>query len=274
MSQQTRLASLISAIGADVKALSTTLKILTGATSLSDTEQPLSAVEWRYGGGSGQNLTGKLTTISPIVSAVVVNRSELWGRVKSRDGTSFADRMFFDSDGKSDFMPTVVSALPSTPYDGQEIFYLVNATGTVWHLKYQGQSLASFKWAFVGGSPIYAEVTTQESLTSTSYAALANAGPSIAVPLPGDYLVTQGATHNQNTASANSFMSYDIGGTGAVDADGIFWQNATALNAYVPGTRTRRKTLATALTLTSKYKVSAGSGTFRDRWMSVIPIRV
>lgn len=278
MSLQARLATLITAIGTDVKALKTTLKILDGITSLSDTEQPLNALEWRYGGGSGQSLTGKLSTISPVVASVIVNRSELWARVKSRDGTSSADRLILDSDGKSFLFVPIVTALPTTGpsggalMDGQECHFLADATnGVVWYLKYK---TSTGKWHYVGGPPLFAEVTNQDSTGSTgAYVGITNAGPSIAIPVAGDYIVQTGAVHNQNTASANSYMSYDIGGTGAVDADGVFWQNATALNAYTPGTRTRRKTL-TAVTLTSKYKASAGVSTFRDRWMMVKPIRL
>jgi hypothetical protein len=278
MSLQSRLAALITQIGADIKALQAkTPTILNRTTSLSDAEQPLFATEWRDG-GSGGSLIAKLAGINPVIASVISNRSELWTRVKSRDGTLSQDRLVLDSDGKSDFLPLVVTALPTTSpsggalYDGQECYYLADATNNVvWHLKYK---TSTAKWHYVGGPPLYAETTNQDSTGSTgAYIALGNAGPSIPIPLAGTYMVSQGAVHNSNTASANSYMSYDIGATGAVDADGIFWQNSTALNAYTPGTRTRRKTL-TAVTLTSKYKASAGFSTFRDRWMSVLPVTV
>lgn len=77
--------------------------ILDGNLGLSDTEEPDNAVEWRDG-GTGGALLAKLVEINPIESLVVVDRSELWLRMKSRSGGATADRRLLDSDGKSDFM--------------------------------------------------------------------------------------------------------------------------------------------------------------------------
>lgn len=168
------------------------------------------------------------------------------------------------------------TALPGSPVDGDE-FTLVDSTTAPtwsWQLRYVAAK-ASNKWIFVGGSPGYAEVTTNETTTSTTYVALATAGPNFAIPVAGDYLVTQGfLNQGYGAARASTWMSYDIGGTGAVDADAT-----RALGVDSPNdsehsvTRTRKKSL-TAVTLTSKYRCSAGTQGFQDRWIRVQPVAI
>jgi hypothetical protein len=66
-------------------------------------------------------------------------------------------------------------------------------------------------------------------------------------------------------------MSYDIGGTAAVDADGTESFGGAAGHHQ----RTKRKTGLSAITLTSKYRAPGGSlHTFSDRFISVLPIRL
>jgi len=55
----------------------------------------------------------------------------------------------------------VVSSLPSSPVNGQDCYYLADATnGVVWHLKYRSASASTFKWEYVGGGSLHAEVAT------------------------------------------------------------------------------------------------------------------
>lgn len=171
--------------------------------------------------------------------------------------------------------PELVTALPGTPTDGQEVYYLADATnGVVWHLRYRAASASAYKWEFVGGPPLFAEVATDETTSSTTYAALATAGPSVTVPLAGDYVVAIGK-ESSNSGSFNlDWMSFDIGATAAVDADGTV-SHSPGANLWDSDHRERRKTgLAAATALVSKYKTAAGTARFRSRWMRVTPVRV
>ena len=172
----------------------------------------------------------------------------------------------------------IVSALPGSPFDGQEIYFqnaAMATDGIVWHLRYRSGG-GTYKWEFLGGPALYSEVTTAEALGSSgAYVALATAGPSAALPLAGDYDVSIGFRADSTIALADCCMSYDIGGTGAVDADAIkSYQNVSATPIAANVSRTRRKTGLTAVTLTAKYKASATGGAMTHRWMSVTPIRV
>ena len=163
------------------------------------------------------------------------------------------------------------TTFPSSPVDGDIHVYPADTTnGVMWQFMYR---TAPNDWEFIGGSPLYAEVVTSESTTSTTYAALATAGPSIALPFVGDWIVETGAGIASNTDNSVGYMSYDIGGTAAVDADAFFAQRGTGL-IYAHNMRRRRKTGLTAVTLTAKYKVVvASTQTFVNRWMSVTPVR-
>lgn len=154
-----------------------------------------------------------------------------------------------------------------------EVYLEVDATnGILWHLGYESGE-TTYKWRSLGGCrPLHSEVTTSESTTSATYAALTTAGPSIALPRAGDYDVEHGGniTAQGNIAAR---MSYDIGGTGAVDADCVR-VDAPSASGGASTARRRRKAALTSVTLTSKYKTSTGTSVFEARWISVSPVRI
>jgi hypothetical protein len=171
--------------------------------------------------------------------------------------------------------PQRVLALPTSPVDGQEVYYVADSTnGVLWHLRYNAASGSAYKWEFVGGTELYAEVTAIESTTASTYVALATAGPTIALPLAGDYEVTLGTRIYNDAANAGGFMSYDIGATPAVDVDGVTALQGSGVSA-THSARTRRKTGLAAVTLTAKYKRNSGvTCSFDYRWMHAKPVRV
>jgi hypothetical protein len=115
------------------------------------------------------------------------------------------------------------------------------------------------------------QVATQEARALTSYGALTTSGPTITVPANGNYIVVIGAYMRTNTVTATAVMSYDVGGSGAVDTDSV--QEDTAV-ANLGGHRSRAslKTLTSGTVLVAKYKATAGTATFRDRWMQLIRV--
>ena len=55
----------------------------------------------------------------------------------------------------------LVTSLPATPTDGQEVYYLADAAnGVIWHLRYRAAATGAFKWEFVGGPPLSHEIDT------------------------------------------------------------------------------------------------------------------
>ena len=169
---------------------------------------------------------------------------------------------FFDPSGG------VGTSFPSSPNDKDEFTYVADGTnGVYWRFKYRS---ATTKWIFIGGAPLFSQVLTSEAVDSGTYTALATPGPSITLPFAGDYDVSIGV-HVSPAIYGTGYMSYDIGGTGAVDADNVqVYGNAYA---YPSLARTQRKTGLTAVALTAKYKTAAGSCSFAKRWMAVTPVQ-
>jgi hypothetical protein len=84
----------------------------------------------------------------------------------------------------------LVSALPVSPVDGQECYYLADATyGVVWHLRYRAASASVSKWEVLGGPELVAATDGGGATTTlgASYAETLLANPSIVLPLRGDY---------------------------------------------------------------------------------------
>lgn len=181
-------------------------------------------------------------------------------------------------------MITEGTSFPSSPAEGDLHFYPLSgvttspAGGGVGHWEFRYNATTS-KWDFAGGPALFAEVLTSQTTTSVSYADLATVGPSITVPLAGDYDVGIGANLTNDTVTAAAWMSYAVGGTAASDNDAIT-SGAAAAGDYAPQNslaRRRRKTgLAASTALVSKYRRDSAGGTVtaKNRWMSVIPVRV
>jgi hypothetical protein len=136
----------------------------------------------------------------------------------------------------------------------------------------RGSDLATLVHQLQGPSGVlFDEVTTHEATANAGYTALATAGPSIVLPSWGGlWIVEVGATIGL-TSAGNGLMSYDIGGTGAVDADA--YQAASPSGTCSAGSRARKKN-AGAVTLTAKYRAAAGTPSFGGRWIRATPVRV
>jgi hypothetical protein len=186
----------------------------------------------------------------------------------------------------------LVSVLPGSPYDGQVVALLADATnGVVWNLRYRAASASAsaYKWEFIGGSDLVSDVETAEGPGTASYAALATAGPIVTLPtLPsgGDFDVQFGCQMTCLATVLSSFtnMGFQVNSAAVAAGDSV-----TATLLPVSGSvtspvyqvissvsRIRRKTaLASAAVLTALYQSSGGSGAvFSSRWMSVRPVRV
>lgn len=173
--------------------------------------------------------------------------------------------------------PPIVTQLPSNPQFGDVVTYIADATnGVAWSLQYDGSG--SYPWKFVGGPPLFDLVSaTGQTTTSSSYTALATAGPTLTLPLAGDYDVNISA-QTASTAAAHyaGFSSYDVGATAANDA----WAVMFGVN-YGPGygsnaDRTYRHTgLAASTSLVAKYRTPQSVQVyFNERILTATPVRV
>lgn len=195
------------------------------------------------------------------------------------DAVNDIDTTQFSSTLAKYFPTTVVTSLPGTPIDGQTVLYQgagMATDGIVWMLRYNSSSASSYKWEFVGGAPWMQGISTSEALSSTSYTNLATTGPTVTAPLAGDYIVRLGAYVGLSNDNTTALMSFAVGGTGAADADAIA---STAVGTGgvtgVVVSRDVQKTVSAAATaIAAKYRVTANSASFENRFLSIVPVRV
>lgn len=178
-----------------------------------------------------------------------------------------------------------VTSLPASPVNGQDCYFLADATnGLVWHLKYRSASASAYKWEFVGGSPLTAEVLVGAVVPAaqTTYGDIAgSAGPALTVPLAGDYRVAVEALI-VGAIGQTTQMSYAVGATAAIDDDGaeltIGGGAPAGVDIRANVRRTRTKTVAAATTtLTAKYRTSNAAFTgpsVAERVLTARPVRV
>lgn len=172
---------------------------------------------------------------------------------------------------------TALAAL--TPFDGQEVFFAADATnGDIWHLRYRS---AVGYWECVGGSPIQAEDATSASVTSGSYGnpATGNAGPSITLPLPGDYEFHAGCGMTLPVGvGAYGKVALKIGAAATTDAERVAQINsnggAGAAQGCYANTRLRRTVSGIGTAVRLDYLVSAGTLTVEHRRIAAMPVRV
>jgi hypothetical protein len=179
----------------------------------------------------------------------------------------------------------VTSTLPGSPTDGQECYYLAHsAQGIVWHLRYRTASASTHKWEAVGGAaPIHDEigsgdVSTLESTASLTSAGLSTYGPSVVVPLAGEYEVTALAGVNgiSTSLSASAGLFVQLNGAAALN-----WTVADALE-FVTAQSPRTLATEALMDVAAGAKIelryatsntSAAMGFYR-RKLLVRPIRV
>jgi hypothetical protein len=172
--------------------------------------------------------------------------------------------------------PAYVTSLPAGPVDGQQCYYLADAAnGVLWHLRYNAGSASAHKWEFVGGGALLAGPSgslTTSTATSGNGQALTS-GPTITVPLPGDYEITWGG-FAQTITTGQVNMVYNLM-AGATALSGITF-SATAVfggGQFVSTVRFNNIAAAAVLTL-SCWLNSAINSSFSGGIIKVAPIRV
>lgn len=172
-----------------------------------------------------------------------------WVAVRTGYGTAFPTASLPDG-----YEFTLVDSLSAPTYQ--------------WRFRYV-KAKASNKWVFVGGPPLASYVEGGGSLGNGGYTDIAG-GPSLTVPVAGDYLIRMGAWiyHGQ---TCESWMSFSINGAAPVDGDG-FHHNAAAGTEFYDSYE-RRRTFAAGTALLMKYRTN-WSASWYYRFLSVLPVAV
>ncbi len=98
----------------------------------------------------------------------------------------------------------VGTSLPGSPTDGDICIVNVDTTnGVKWMFQYRSASASSYKWEFIGGAPLYAHVTTDETFTANgSFNDATTVGPTVTAPLAGDYTYWARSTNYTTSVDA------------------------------------------------------------------------
>jgi hypothetical protein len=180
--------------------------------------------------------------------------------------------------------PALVTSLPVSPVDGQEVYYQSAAmatAGLLWHLRYRAAATAPYRWEFVGGGPLQHYIQTQQTRTANTGAGdLATVGPQVTIPLAGVYDVDWGWGYGYHAGQAGVQIIMTLDGCGATGTaripDGAAAANDVAAVGATPGRNRMAMTLTPAGILKAQYQVggTTGSGSFGNRYLNVTPLRV
>lgn len=171
----------------------------------------------------------------------------------------------------------LVSALPSSPVDGQEVYYQSSAmgiAGTVWRLRYRAASTHAYKWEYVGGSALDGSADAGASYTTgAAYSpGPALATPQLTVPLAGEYLFEYECNWQATGGYPDLRALLVVGGGWASAAFG-----ATSPSTFNDSVSGHRRVTATVGAVADLRILSSGAGaivTVYDRSITARPIRV
>lgn len=120
-----------------------------------------------------------------------------------------------------------------------------------------------------------ATVSTSQTTTSTTYTNLATVGPSVTVDTGTKALVVVTFEGFSSTVAAWNRMSYVVSGASSIaaaDSRSAWFATPSGGGASVIGIGYHTNLTAGSNTFTAKYRVSAGTGTFANRNIFVIPL--
>lgn len=179
-----------------------------------------------------------------------------------------------------------VTALPAQPVDGQEAYFQTQAMATggipPWYLRHRKldpngtTNPNTYKWEPVGGVVEMEQTTGTQSTASTTPVLLS--GPSLTLPLAGDYDVTlMSRPYNTNFATGEADIILFAGGVSTgmtlIPYQGTAGGTTTLFAGNLART-VRLTNLAAGAVLDLRMAVNAASMTADYRTLRVRPVRV
>jgi len=144
----------------------------------------------------------------------------------------------------------------------------------MWTFRYRAASASAYKWEFVGGPRVWVGGGVASTTTSTAGWQTLTGSPTLVAPRAGDYLVGTGVSLAHTVSGADLWCGPAVGAVNPTSTSAH--TSAPAANYYT--------TLVTEAILTGVaaggviqprvYNVTAGTLTFDQRWLVVIPVRV
>lgn len=162
---------------------------------------------------------------------------------------------------------------PASPVEGQLWLLPADASkGVMWMLRYRSGSASTYKWEFVGGTPLYLEVLTNDALGSSgTWVVDTNV---LTAPRAGEYRVSFGY---YCAASGASTIYCGVLVSGATTPGSATQTGATVSQSGVTANGAKLEiplTLAASDTVHLAYNGSAATNTVGNRHITLRPIRL
>lgn len=163
-----------------------------------------------------------------------------------------------------------------TPTDGMEVYLIVDATnGVNWHLRYNAAQ-TTYKWEYLGGAPLYAEVVTAEG--SPGAYGDATTVISITAPRAGVYDLGHDVGLFIDSAGAGQYIMYATLKLGAIaagdnESGGPEYANQNAAHQANIARHDLRRTLAAADVVKQQYRGN-GANSVGNRVVTMRPVRI
>ena len=159
----------------------------------------------------------------------------------------------------------LVTSLPTSPVDGQEVYYqsaAMAADGVVWHLRYRASSSSAYKWEIIGQPPPLISLFGSDNYVAPAYGSYFQPGGAavgVTVPLAGDYDVTGLCTGQMNTTGAASHhLAIFKGGVQQTSDQFAWFAYAAQFDKGQTSIRTRLTAVAAATVLEVRAKINRG----------------
>jgi hypothetical protein len=163
----------------------------------------------------------------------------------------------------------VGTAPPASPSDN--MIWIYDGGAFYWMFVYDSGE-PTYRWKFVGGSPVFAEIDTQQSLaTANAWSDLATVGPLVSIARAGVYNVW--TTCLGNCSSVNG---YTMAGpaAGAAGSGSYGQMRALDANEFESLPAMDQLTVAAGSDIRLRYYQTLGTSNFSYRKIMVEPVRV
>ena len=171
--------------------------------------------------------------------------------------------------------PSVVTSLPGSPTNLDEIYFQTAAMATIgrmWHCKYTS---ALGKWVVLSGAPLFIRENTGESgLAAAGTPISFTPAVTIALPIVGRYLIRYGAwlTHSGTNQGASVVPV----------ATGLAYDGNNRISHNEPGSNNNSANNIAGVieasdisgTLELKYQANVSGGSAMYKWMEATPILI
>ncbi len=174
-------------------------------------------------------------------------------------------------------VPSIVTSLPGSPVDTDEIYLKLGSgdTAILWHLKYDSSITDSYKWRFVGGSPLHSTRLTSENRNSGTYATISSL-PAVTLPGIGIYEFSHGFDSTASGAASWGIQNVQTNGSAPGDDNECCQSKPVGNDSVVTVMRTFQRTVASVSTSAVAVCVyrTGFSTNFFNRWLSALPVRL